>query len=201
MLTAKDITTFSDDLPPPGADPYVPGQVPTTQFDLGPYDPAWPAVYERVAAQIRIALGSAVLELAHVGSTSVPGLDAKPVIDIDLTVADSGEERSYVPALEQQGFTLLRREPWWYGHRLLQHHDPHANVHVWSPECPEAARHLIFRDWLRAHPDDRRRYLEVKHAAAEETYSTGGDTNDYNRRKQALIREIYGRAFAALGLV
>jgi GrpB-like predicted nucleotidyltransferase (UPF0157 family) len=200
MLTAKDITTFCDDQGPPGANPYVPGQAPTTQFDLIPYDPAWPAAYERVAAQIRIALGGAVLELAHVGSTSVPGIDAKPVIDIDLTVADSGDELAYVPALEQQGFTLLRREPWWYGHRLLQLSDPRANVHVWSPECPEAARHLIFRDWLRAHAEERVRYLEAKQAAAEDTRSTGGDSNDYNSHKQAVIREIYGHAFATLGL-
>jgi len=201
MLTTKDITTFYDDQGPPGANPYVPGKAPTTQFDLVPYDPIWPAAYERVAEQIRTALGGAALELAHVGSTSVPGLEAKPVIDIDLTVADSGEEHAYIPVLEQHGFSHLLREPWWYGHRLLQHPDPRANVHVWSPECPEAARHLIFRDWLSAHPDEQQRYVSAKRAAAEHVRSTGGDTNDYNFHKQTAIREIYGRAFAALGLV
>jgi GrpB-like predicted nucleotidyltransferase (UPF0157 family) len=201
MLTAKDITTFSDDLAPPGANPYVPGQAPTTDFDVVAYDPAWPAAYAAVKARVQASLGEKALDIEHVGSTSVPGLDAKPVIDVDLTVADSGDEQAYVPALEQHGFTLLRREPWWYGHRLLQHREPHANVHVWSHECPEATRHLIFRDWLRAHPDDRARYLEAKHAAVEEIRSTGGDTNDYNSHKQAVIREIYRRAFTALGLV
>jgi GrpB-like predicted nucleotidyltransferase (UPF0157 family) len=114
--------------------------------------------------------------------------------------AHSGDEQTYIPVLEQHGFSHLLREPWWYGHRLLQHPDPRANVHVWSPECPEAARHLIFRDWLSAHPDEQQRYVSAKRAAAEHIRSTGGDTNDYNFHKQAAIREIYGRAFAALGL-
>ena len=201
MRTPKDITTFCDDLTPPDADPYVPGQIPTTQFDLVAYDPAWPAAYAEVKARIQAALGEKALNIAHVGSTAVPGLDAKPVIDIDLTVADNNDEPAYVPILEQHGFTLLIREYWWYGHRLLVKAEPRANLHVWAPDCPEAARHLIFRDWLRAHPDDRARYLEAKHAAVEETRSTGGTTNDYNLHKQAVIREIYGRAFAALGLV
>ncbi|HEX3615672.1 MAG TPA: GrpB family protein [Solirubrobacteraceae bacterium] len=201
MLTAKDITTFCDDLAPPGADPYVPGQAPSTKVDLVPYDPAWPRAYERVAALIRGALGPAALDVAHVGSTSVPGLDAKPIIDIDLTVADNDDEAAYVPKLESHGFTLVLNEYWWYGHRLLRHDDPRANVHIWAPDCPEAARHLIFRDWLRAHPDDRQRYLEAKQAAVTHTNQTGGHTNDYNAHKQAVIREIYARAFAALGLL
>jgi GrpB-like predicted nucleotidyltransferase (UPF0157 family) len=201
MLTAKDITTFSDDLAPPGADPYVPGQAPATTVGLAPYDPSWPAAYERVAALITTALGPGALEIAHVGSTSVPGLDAKPIIDIDLTVADNNDESAYVPALQRHGFTLVLNEYWWYGHRLLRHDDPRCNAHVWAPDCPEAARHLIFREWLRAHPDDQRLYLEAKHAAAKHIHETGGHANDYNAHKQSVIREIYARAFAALGLI
>lgn len=201
MLTDREITTFNDDLAPPGADPYVPGQAPATKVGLVPYDPSWPAAYEQVAANIRTALGDRVLELAHVGSTSVPGLDAKPIIDIDLTVADNNDQAAYAPALRRHGFTLVLNEYWWYGHRLLRHDDPRANVHVWAPDCPEAARHLIFRDWLRTHPDNQRRYLEAKHAAAEHIRSTGGHVNDYNAHKQTVIREIYARAFTALGLI
>jgi GrpB-like predicted nucleotidyltransferase (UPF0157 family) len=115
MLTAKDITTFSDDQAPSGANPYVPGQAPSADFGLVPYDLSWPKDYERVEALIRAALGDIALELAHVGSTSVPGLAAKRVIDIDLTVADNHDEPAYVPALEQHGFTLVVREYWWYG--------------------------------------------------------------------------------------
>lgn len=198
---AREITTFCDDQAPPGANPYVPGQAPSRDFDLVPYDRSWPEDYERVATLVRAALGDAVLNLAHVGSTSVPGLDAKPVIDIDLTVADNHDEPAYVAALEEHGFTLLLREPWWYGHRLLQHEEPRANLHIWAPDCPEAARHLIFRDWLRSHPDDRRRYQTAKHAAAGQIHAVGGTTNDYNAHKQTVIREIYSRAFTALGLL
>jgi len=201
MLTAADITTFSDDQAPPGVNPYLPGQAPTTDFAIVSYDPDWPATYELVAARVRDALGDTALNLAHVGSTSVPGLDAKPVIDVDLTVADNHDESSYVPLLEQHSFTLLLREPWWYGHRLLQQQEPRANLHIWSPDCPEAARHLIFRDWLRAHPDEQQRYVDAKRAAAQHTHASGGHSNDYNSRKQAVIREIYGRAFTALGLL
>jgi GrpB-like predicted nucleotidyltransferase (UPF0157 family) len=201
MLDPNDITTFSDDHGPPGADSYLPGRVPTAEIGLVAYDPSWPAAYELLKAMVTEALGDAALQLEHAGSTSVPGLEAKPVIDIDLTVVDSGDEQAYIPALEQHGFSHLLREPWWYGHRLLQHTDPACNLHVWSPDCPEAARHLIFRDWLRAHPEDRAGYRDAKHAAVADTRSTGGHVNDYNFHKQAVIREIYGRAFAALGLV
>ena len=200
MLDPADITTFNDSPPPPGESPFVCGQAPTTELGIVEYDPSWPARYERLADLIRTALGPAVLGLDHVGSTAVPGLAAKPVIDVDLTVADGAAESSYVPALEACGFQLVVREPWWYGHRVLRHREPAANLHVWSPECPEAARHLIFRDWLRANPDECELYLRAKCAASEQTMAAAGDAAVYNAHKQAVIRQIYGRAFTALGL-
>ncbi len=200
MPTPQEIITFCDDQAPPGASPYLPGQAPTTDVAIVPHDPAWTTVYEQLAAELRAVLGAGVLALEHVGSTSIPGLDAKPIIDIDLTVADNNDEPAYVPLLTQQGFTHLLREPWWYGHRLLIRDDPRANLHVWSPDCPEAARHVIFRDWLTSHPDDRLLYVDAKRQAAEQINAVGGTTNDYNAHKQAVIREIYARAFAALGL-
>jgi GrpB-like predicted nucleotidyltransferase (UPF0157 family) len=130
----------------------------------------------------------------------VPGLNAKPVIDIDLTVADGADEETYVPALAKQGFELVIREPWWYEHRLLRYTDPRCNLHVWSPNCPEPARHLIFRDWLRANEEDCDCYVRAKHAAAHRTRISRGDVVDYNERKRDVIREIYARAFAELGL-
>jgi GrpB-like predicted nucleotidyltransferase (UPF0157 family) len=81
-----------------------------------------------------------VLQLEHVGSTSVPGLAAKPVIDIDLTVADPGRERDYVPALEMIGFRLMIREPWWHGHRMLQADEPPCNLHVFGFDSPRAGQ-------------------------------------------------------------
>lgn len=201
MLTAEEITTFRDDMGPPGADPYLPGRAPSTTVELVPYDPFWPRSFEHIARRVRRALGDRVLELQHVGSTSVPGLEAKPIIDADLTIADNNDESAYVPTLEQHGFTLILREPWWYGHRMLTHPQPRTNLHVWSPDAPEVARHLIFRDWLRAHPDDCARYREAKHDAVAHIRATGGHINDYNAHKQTVIREIYDRAFRALGLL
>ena len=104
---------------------------------------------------INAALGDSALSVEHVGSTAVPGLPAKPVIDIDLTVAESGDEPAYVPSLERCGFVLVIREPWWYEHRCLRRQEPACNLHVFSPDCAEAERHRIFRDWLRSHPADR----------------------------------------------
>jgi GrpB-like predicted nucleotidyltransferase (UPF0157 family) len=198
MLGPADITTFDDSPPPPGESPYVSGHGPMSKLSVVEYDVSWPARYERLAAVVRAVLGPAVLALDHVGSTAVPGLAAKPVIDADLTVADGAAEASYVPALEACGFELAIREPWWYGHRLLRHDDPACNLHVWSPDCPETARHLIFRDWLRANPAECALYMEAKRAALEQT--AGGNVEAYNLHKQTAIRQIYARAFTALGL-
>jgi GrpB-like predicted nucleotidyltransferase (UPF0157 family) len=102
----------------------------------------------------------------HVGSTSVPGLPAKPIIDVDLVVADPGDEPSYIPDLVAAGLVHAVREPWWHGHRLLKGDQPQAFVHVFGPDCPEVVRHLMFRDWLVEHAEDRERYAEAKRAAA-----------------------------------
>ena len=104
-------------------------------------------------------------------------------------------------ALERCGFVLVVREPWWYQHRCLRHQEPRCNLHVFSPHCAESERHRIFRDWLRAHPTDRLLYARAKLAAAEETRQLGGDTMDYNARKEAVLRQIYRRAFEGLGLL
>lgn len=201
VLTAAEIVTFDDAPAPPGTSPWVLGHGPTTDVQLVAADPSWSARYVRLAAQISAALGDCALAVEHVGSTAVPGLPAKPVIDIDLIVADSRNERAYVPALEQCGFSLVVREPWWYEHRCLRHHEPACNLHVFSPHCAEHERHRIFRDWLCSHSEDRALYAAAKAAAAEDIAATGGHTMDYNARKESVIREIYDRAFHALGLL
>ena len=164
-------------------------------------DPAWPPQYEDLAGRIREALGWRVLQLEHVGSTAVPGLAAKPVIDIDLTVADPGREHDYVPALEAAGFTLVIREPWWYGHRVLRADDPACNLHVFGFDSPELVRHRILRDWLRGNPDERDRYAAIKRQAAAAANARGEHVMQYNARKQQVLREIYRRAFIAAGLL
>jgi GrpB-like predicted nucleotidyltransferase (UPF0157 family) len=196
-----EIVSFDDSPPPPGADPWVPGAVPATGIEVTGPDPAWPGQYEDFARRIRKALGWRVLQLDHVGSTSVPGLAAKPVIDIDLTVADPDREQDYVPALAVTGFRLVIREPWWYGHRVLRADEPSCNLHVFGFDSPEPVKHRIFRDWLRGNPEERDRYAAVKHRAASDANAGGEHVMQYNARKQQVIREIYRRAFSATGLL
>jgi GrpB-like predicted nucleotidyltransferase (UPF0157 family) len=201
MPSRAEIVSFDDSPPPAGADPWVAGATPAVGVDVTDPDPAWPRRYEELAGRIRAALGWKALVLEHVGSTSVPGLAAKPVIDIDLTVADPGREQDYVPALETIGLRLVIREPWWYGHRLLRTDEPACNLHVFGPDSPEPVRHRIFRDWLRGNPAERDRYAAVKRQAASAANARGEHVMQYNARKEPVIREIYHRAFVAAGLL
>jgi GrpB-like predicted nucleotidyltransferase (UPF0157 family) len=179
----------------------VPGPVPATGIGLTDPDPGWPRRYNDLAGRIRAALGWRVLQLEHVGSTAVPGLAAKPVIDIDLTVADPDREQDYVPVLEPIGFRLTIREPWWHGHRALVTDEPRCNLHVFGFDSPEPIKHRIFRDWLRRNPGDRDRYAAAKRQAASEANAAGEHVMQYNARKQQVIREIYHQAFVAAGLL
>ena len=164
------------------------------QITVVPYDPSWPSRYEALALLVRSALGDRVLALDHVGSTSVAGLAAKPVIDADLTVADSADEESYVPDLERAGLVLRVREPDWEQHRMLTVPDRSLNLHVFSAGAAEPHRHLLFRDWLRGHAEDRELYAAHKAALAQRGFT---DAMDYNNHKAALVYDIYERAFAA----
>ncbi|SMB97252.1 GrpB family protein [Deinococcus hopiensis] len=166
----------------------------TSKLQVVDYNPEWPQWYEREAARLRALLGERVRALDHVGSTSVPGLAAKPTIDVDLTLDDSADEAAYVPVLEAAGYRLTIREPEWHEHRLFKGPDTDINLHVWTVGSPEAQRHLIFRDWLRANETDRGAYGEHKKAVAEREYEYAFQ---YNNGKAALLREILARALAA----
>ena len=179
----------------------MPGAAPAVGIEVTNRDPAWPRQCDHLAGRIRQALGWRVLQLEHVGSTSVPGLAAKPVIDIDLTVADPGREKDYVPVLEPIGFRLTIREPWWYGHRALVTDEPRCNLHVFGFDSPEPVKHRIFRDWLRGNPGERDRYAAAKRQAASGANAAGEHVMQYNARKQQVIREIYHRVFVAAGLL
>jgi GrpB-like predicted nucleotidyltransferase (UPF0157 family) len=157
------------------------------------YDPAWPALFEAEARKIRAALGAAVLDVEHVGSTSVPGLAAKPVIDINLTVADSADEGAYAPALEAAGYALVVREPDWFEHRMFKGSDPAANLHVFSAGCPELSRMRLMRDWLRASPEDLALYAATKRQLALGDWAL---VQDYADAKQGVIEAIMARAGA-----
>ena len=180
---------------------WVPGRRPRRGIEVVDPDPRWTSDFERLAQGIREALGDRALRVEHVGSTAVPGLPAKPVIDIDLTVADSADEAAWLPALEAAGFELVIREPWWHQHRCLTREEPRCNLHVFSPDCPEPIRHVLFRDWLRTHPDDLALYRDAKLGAASASNAAGEDVMDYNARKEPVIRAIYDRAFRAAGLL
>ena len=155
------------------------------------YDSSWPELFQREADRIRTALAARVLAVEHVGSTSVPGLAAKPVIDVLLVVADSADELSYAPALEASGYILKFREPDWFEHRLFKSCDPEVNLHVLSQECPEIERMLLFRDWLRANPEDRDRYAAVKLALAMREWGT---VDEYAQAKTGMVEQILVRA-------
>jgi GrpB-like predicted nucleotidyltransferase (UPF0157 family) len=166
-------------------------QVLNSAIRLSPYDPRWPEVFEHLKARISGALGTKNLRLEHVGSTSVPGLSAKPVIDMILVVADSSDESAYVRPLEEIGFVLRIREPGWHEHRVLCPASPRANLHVFSSGCEEIGRMLRFRDWLRAHPDDRARYEQKKRDLAARTWKY---VQNYADAKTEVIREILSKA-------
>lgn len=195
MPTVDDITRHQDN--DPSDNPWVIGPPPPETIVIVPYDPEWPRRFEDLSSAIRAAVGDAALDVEHVGSTSVEGLAAKDVIDMDLTVADPRDEDAYVPALERLGYVHTVREPWFHEHRCLRLTEPRANLHVFGPDCPEVIRHRMFRDWLRAHPDDLARYEDAKRAAIP----GGGHVMDYNARKQDVIREIYDRLFRAAGML
>ncbi|HEY0096640.1 MAG TPA: GrpB family protein [Archangium sp.] len=158
------------------------------------YDPAWPILFEREAEKIRAALGGRALMLEHVGSTSVPGLMAKPIIDIILAVADSGDESTYVPALEAAGYRLHIREPEWEEHRLLKGVNPAVNLHVFTTGSREVHRMLTMRDWLRANEADRELYAATKRELASRTWKY---VQNYADAKSTVIGEIMARAEAA----
>ncbi len=162
-----------------------------SKIRLAPYNPDWPMQYAELAGRIRAALGKKALLLEHVGSTSVPGLCAKPVIDIVLAVADSADEPSYIPPLEACGFALRFREPDWYQHRLLKSNDIQANLHVFSEGCEETDRMLSFRDRLRWHEDERILYEKSKRELAAQTWEY---TQNYADAKTPVIRAILARA-------
>lgn len=204
MPSAEDITRHHD-----GGDVVYVGAHPT-EYTLRIVEPdlGWAQRYAAFAADIVAALGDRVLDIQHVGSTAVPGLPAKPIIDIDLTVPDPIDEATYVPSLEAMGFVHWLTEPQWHQHRLLKHLDePRVHLHVFGPDCPEVIRHRMFRDWLIAHPEDLDRYAAAKRLAADRMVATGDDNGAlgfgmrYNRIKEPVVHEIYERMFRAAGLL
>jgi GrpB-like predicted nucleotidyltransferase (UPF0157 family) len=158
------------------------------------YDHAWVDRFAAARSLLDEALGGLVIAVEHIGSTSVPGLPAKPIIDIDLLIGDTADESGYVPALEARGYRLVLREPWWYGHRMLVSPAEDVHLHLWPKDAPEPIRHRLFRDWLRSHPEDRDLYAAAKRRLARDT---ADQPADYSLAKNVVIDDIYARIFAA----
>jgi GrpB-like predicted nucleotidyltransferase (UPF0157 family) len=155
------------------------------------FDDAWAQQFARVAERIRAALGGVAVQVEHVGSTSVPGLAAKPIIDIVLAVPDSSDEAAYVPALEAAGYVLRIREPNWFEHRLFKGPDTDVNVHVFSAGCSEIDRMVWFRDHLRSDRTDRELYERTKRELAARRWKY---VQHYANAKSDVVAEIMTRA-------
>jgi GrpB-like predicted nucleotidyltransferase (UPF0157 family) len=167
------------------------GEPEPAQVVVVEYDPAWPRRFLRERRRIVDALGDAALAVEHVGSTAVPGLAAKPIIDVLLVVADSSVEPDYLPALEAAGFELRIREPDWHEHRMLRTPDRGVHLHVFGVGSPEIDRLLAFRDRLRSNAGDRARYAATKRQLAEQEWPT---VQHYADAKTSVIEGILGRA-------
>ena len=155
------------------------------------YDPRWPELFGREANRVCSVLGSKALQIEHVGSTSVPGLCAKPIIDMLLVVTNSADEPSYVPEMEAAGYTLRIREPDWFEHRLFKGPDTDINLHVFSSGTSEIDRMLLFRDWLRSNETDREKYAQVKQNLAKNKWRY---VQNYADAKTSIVQEIMKQA-------
>jgi GrpB-like predicted nucleotidyltransferase (UPF0157 family) len=157
---------------------------------IAAYDESWPGRFQEQRARIKRALGETALRIDHIGSTSVPGLAAKPIIDVQVSVRDVQQDSLYVTPLEAVGYILRIREP---GHRLLRTPASDVHVHVWPAASGDERRHLLFRDWLRRSRQDREAYEALKRKLAVQDWE---DRQHYAEAKGPLIAEIMQRAEA-----
>lgn len=167
---------------------------------------AWASAFGLVAQQLRAALDDEVLvAVEHVGSTAVPGLAARDVLDVDVVVAAPADEAAYARALADAGFGFVPRAPPGPEPRLFVRAPPPGQqpvqLRVFGPDAPALVRHRLFRNRLRTHAADRARYEAAKRDAARATRDAGGGVPEYNARKQAVIRDILEQAYREHGLL
>lgn len=167
------------------------GGVEKSQIEIRDYDSNWPRKFETYAKIVSAALGNTALTIEHIGSTSVPGLAAKPIIDILVVVPNSANESAYVTQLEAAGFVLRVREPEWNEHRMFRTPEKDVHVHIYSIGCPEIERNVVFRDQLRQNRADRIRYEQTKRDLAARDWS---DMNEYAKAKTEVIESIIDTA-------
>ena len=169
------------------------GEIESPTIVIADYDPAWQGRFRQEEARIRAALGEAALWVEHIGSTSVPGLAAKPIVDILLVVEDSANEASYVPALQEAGYVLRVREPDFHEHRMFRTPQKDVHVHVFSTGSPEIERYLLLREHLRENEEDRELYARTKRELASREWPS---MQHYAEAKTGVIEGIIARAAA-----
>lgn len=167
------------------------GGIEKRNIEIVDYNPEWKDKFQAHKEIISKALGKKALRIEHIGSTSVPGLAAKPIIDILLVVADSGKESFYLPQMEKAGYKLRVREPDFYEHRMFRTPQKDVHIHVFSLDSPEIDRYLIFRNYLRQNAKTRQQYEKTKRRLAAKPWS---DMNAYAKAKTKLIEKIISEA-------
>jgi GrpB-like predicted nucleotidyltransferase (UPF0157 family) len=167
------------------------GGVEVRELEVVDYDDGWPAIFAEQERRLRDALGTADVSIEHIGSTSVPGLAAKPIVDIVVAVDDITAEEEYLPQLLAAGYFLRVREP---GHRLVRTPARDVHVHVYGKGDDAIAAYLLFRDRLRDDADDRAVYASTKRALIAQGFD---DMNAYSDAKTDVIAGIMARARAA----
>ena len=160
-------------------------------IEIVDYDPAWPARYESMRIRLADALGPTALRIDHVGSTAVPGLAAKPVIDIQLSVPDVADAAAFTDAIEAQGFASRMIEPGHHYFRPPPGVPRDYQVHVCTVGSDWEWRHLLFRDFLRADADTRAGYDALKRDLATRFRH---DRIGYNDAKGPFIEDALARA-------
>ena len=170
------------------------GGVEKREITIVAYDTDWPRKFERHAGIISGTIGGKALRIEHIGSTAVPGLAAKPIIDILVVVADSADESRYLEQLELAGYILRVRQPDWHEHRMFRTPDGDVHIHIYSAACPEIDRCLTFRNHLRKDESARILYEQTKRELATHNWP---DMNAYAGAKTAVIESILAGAHAA----
>jgi GrpB-like predicted nucleotidyltransferase (UPF0157 family) len=169
------------------------GGVEKREIEIYDYDPRWQDTYQAHATVIAEALDDTALLIEHIGSTSVPGLAAKPIVDMLLVVPDSQDEDSYVAKMESAGYVLRVREPNFHEHRMFRTQDLGVHIHVFSRGSSEIDRCVTFRNRLRANSHDRLFYEETKRKLAAQSWP---DMNAYADAKSEVIETIIEAARA-----
>ena len=164
------------------------GGVEKRDLVIAEYDPSWADAFSEHEQRIRAALGEAAQQVEHIGSTSVPGLAAKPIIDILVVVDDITAEEDYLPQLLDTGYVLRVREP---GHRLVRTPELDVHVHILETGDVAADDYLLLRDRLRTDQGDRELYERTKRDLVAQDWP---DMNAYSDAKGQVIAEIKQRA-------